>query len=147
MIGMSGRGHGAKIVFDFDDAMGDRPASLRRMRAGLPDRRTDAGDPVDADNVLTGNPRPRKPVRQRMPVLRRRLPAHLPDQGSTRSSAVTGRDGPANQNRLCVKGRFGFDYMNNPQRLIKPMMRKEASASRRRRNSLNHFREATWQGA
>ena len=27
---------------------------------------------------------------------------------------VTGRDGPANQNRLCVKGRFGFDYVHQP---------------------------------
>ena len=25
---------------------------------------------------------------------------------------VTGKEGPANQNRLCVKGRFGFDYVS-----------------------------------
>ena len=36
-----------------------------------------------------------------------------------------GRNGPANQNRLCVKGRFGFDYVTNPQRLTKPMVRKD----------------------
>ena len=24
---------------------------------------------------------------------------------------VTGKTGPANENRLCVKGRFGFDYV------------------------------------
>src|SRR4051795_8325148 len=30
---------------------------------------------------------------------------------------VDGRDGPANQNRLCVKGRFGFDYVHHPHRL------------------------------
>ena len=28
--------------------------------------------------------------------------------------AVEGRDGPANHNRLCVKGRFGFDYVAPP---------------------------------
>jgi formate dehydrogenase major subunit len=28
------------------------------------------------------------------------------------SSSVEGRDGPANENRLCVKGRFGFDYIH-----------------------------------
>ena len=38
---------------------------------------------------------------------------------------VTGQDGPANENRLCVKGRFGFDYVANPQRLLKPMIRKD----------------------
>src|SRR3979411_865155 len=30
-----------------------------------------------------------------------------------------GRDGPANHNRLCVKGRFGFDYIHHPNRLTK----------------------------
>jgi len=38
---------------------------------------------------------------------------------------VTGKDGPANQNRLCVKGRFGFDYVHNPQRLTRPMIRRD----------------------
>ena len=37
----------------------------------------------------------------------------------------TGKNGPANQNRLCVKGRFGFDYVDHPQRLTKPMIRKD----------------------
>ena len=45
VIGMAGRGHGEKIVFDFDDPMGTvHLRRLRRMRAGLPDRRADAGD-------------------------------------------------------------------------------------------------------
>ena len=34
-----------------------------------------------------------------------------------------GRDGPANHNRLCVKGRFGFDYIHHPHRLTKPLVR------------------------
>ena len=38
---------------------------------------------------------------------------------------VTGRDGPANKSRLCVKGRYGFDYVNNPERLMYPMIRKK----------------------
>ena len=28
--------------------------------------------------------------------------------------AVEGKNGPANQHRLCVKGRFGFDYVAQP---------------------------------
>ena len=35
-------------------------------------------------------------------------------------SYVNGIDGPANRNRLCVKGRFGFDYVSHPERLTKP---------------------------
>jgi formate dehydrogenase major subunit len=37
---------------------------------------------------------------------------------------VTGKDGPSNHNRLCVKGRYGFDYAAHPQRLTKPLIRK-----------------------
>ena len=37
---------------------------------------------------------------------------------------VTGQDGPSNHNRLCVKGRYGFDYAAHPQRLTKPLIRK-----------------------
>ena len=52
---------------------------LRRMRAGLPDRRADAGDHGRREQRLHRQARPHG--RQRLPVLRRRLPAHLPDQG------------------------------------------------------------------
>ncbi len=33
--------------------------------------------------------------------------------------------GPANQGRTCVKGRFGLDFVNHPDRLTKPLIRKE----------------------
>ena len=53
---------------------------LRRMRAGLPDRRADAGDAGGREQCLQrGNARPQG--RQRLPLLRRRLPAHLSHQG------------------------------------------------------------------
>jgi formate dehydrogenase major subunit len=38
---------------------------------------------------------------------------------------VTGKDGPANQGRLCVKGRYGFDYAHHPHRLTKPLIRRK----------------------
>ena len=38
---------------------------------------------------------------------------------------VEGRDGIANHERLCVKGRFGFDYVAHPQRLTKPLIRRD----------------------
>ena len=35
-------------------------------------------------------------------------------------------EGPANQGRLCVKGRFGIaEFVNSPQRLKTPLIRKE----------------------
>jgi predicted molibdopterin-dependent oxidoreductase YjgC len=32
-------------------------------------------------------------------------------------------DNPVNHGNLCVKGRFGFDYVHAPDRLTKPMVR------------------------
>ena len=70
--------------------------------------------------------------------------------------SVDGRDGPANHSRLCVKGRFGFDYAASPQRLTKPLIRKVGVAKDPALlEKLNHnsadwsevFREATWEEA
>ena len=70
--------------------------------------------------------------------------------------SVDGRDGPANQSRLCVKGRFGFDYIHNPQRLTVPLIRKAGVPKDPQAIAhLNHdaanwsqvFREATWEEA
>lgn len=65
---------------------------------------------------------------------------------------VEGRDGPSNQNKLCVKGRFGFDYIHSPQRLTKPLIRREDAPKNPEEwvdpaNPLTHFREATWEEA
>ncbi|MFM9901939.1 MAG: formate dehydrogenase subunit alpha [Polaromonas sp.] len=70
--------------------------------------------------------------------------------------SVDGRDGPANHSRLCVKGRFGFDYANSPQRLTMPLIRKAgvskdpALLDQLNRNTADWsdvFREATWEEA
>ncbi|OQA46078.1 MAG: putative formate dehydrogenase [Chloroflexi bacterium ADurb.Bin325] len=37
---------------------------------------------------------------------------------------VTGADGAANHGFTCVKGRFGYDYVNHADRLRKPLMRR-----------------------
>ncbi len=65
---------------------------------------------------------------------------------------VSGRDGPANENRLCVKGRFGFDYISNRERLTQPMIRKEGVPKVPHEvidptNPWTHFRPATWEEA
>lgn len=63
---------------------------------------------------------------------------------------VEGRDGPANENRLCVKGRFGFDYVHNPERLTVPLIRKPDAPKGLNvdpKNPWTHFRPATWEEA
>ncbi|MEW8005189.1 MAG: formate dehydrogenase subunit alpha [Candidatus Thiodiazotropha sp.] len=65
---------------------------------------------------------------------------------------VTGRDGPANSSRLCVKGRYGFDYVHHKHRLTVPLIRRE-DAPKQAVLGLDHdnpfagFREASWEEA
>jgi formate dehydrogenase major subunit len=67
--------------------------------------------------------------------------------------SVEGRDGPANSERLCVKGRFGFDYINHSHRLTKPLIRRDDAPPKTGdmdidpANPLTHFREASWEEA
>src|SRR3989344_2987747 len=64
--------------------------------------------------------------------------------------SVEGRDGPANHGRLCVKGRFGFDYAHHPDRLTVPLIRKPGVPKEVRPYGADWrdtFREATWEEA
>ena len=65
---------------------------------------------------------------------------------------VEGDNGPANENRLCVKGRFGYDYINNDLRLKEPLIRisKDTKSWDLSIDSLNidkYFRKASWEEA
>ena len=66
--------------------------------------------------------------------------------------SVEGRQGPANEGRLCVKGRFGMDYVHSPERLTKPLIRKpgvakDVSLVDGHTDWREVFREATWEDA
>ncbi|WP_428415763.1 formate dehydrogenase subunit alpha [Methylibium sp.] len=74
-------------------------------------------------------------------------------QGEERIHFVTGRDGPANHGRLCVKGRYGFDYIHSPRRLTTPLIRREGVAKdpadierlkQGQKKVTDIFRTATW---
>jgi formate dehydrogenase major subunit len=65
---------------------------------------------------------------------------------------VTGKDGPSNHNRLCVKGRYGFDYAHHPHRLTKPLIRRQGVGKSADfvvdpANWGEVFREASWEEA
>ena len=77
------------------------------------------------------------------------LDYHVKDNQIVR---VEGRDGPANHERLCVKGRYGYDYVHHRQRLTKPLIRKAgvpktADFVMDPANPLAVFREASWEEA
>jgi formate dehydrogenase major subunit len=150
VIGMAGRGHNEKIVFDFDDPMGDSTCvACGECVQACPTGALMPTTLVDANNVYTG--KPDRTVDSVCPYCG--VGCQLTYQiRNDKIVAVTGRNGPANQNRLCVKGRFGFDYVHNRQRLLKPLIRKDGVPKVPHEfidpsNPYTHFREASWEEA
>ena len=150
VIGMAGRGHDSKIVFDMDDPMGDStcvacgecvqacPTGALMPATVLDDAQH--GDSKDYDSSVDSV----------CPYcgVGCQLKFKIKD-GEIRN--VEGGDGPANENRLCVKGRFGFDYARHPHRLTKPLIRKADAPAKGLNvdpeNPWTHFREASWDEA
>ncbi|RCX30201.1 formate dehydrogenase subunit alpha [Thioalbus denitrificans] len=145
VIGYAARGSQAHIVFDLGDPMGTSscvgcgecvqacPTGALAPAGGValeaPDRSVDSVCPYCGVGC--------------------QLTYHVKDN---RILQVTGRDGPANHGRLCVKGRYGFDYVHHRHRLTKPLIRR-ADAPRTPELGLDHddpfrdFREAGWEEA
>ena len=150
VIGMAGRGHGEKIVFDFDDPMGASTCvACGECVQACPTGALMPSTLVDEKNVRTGFPD--REVHSVCPYcgVGCQLTYHIKDD---KLLYVTGRNGPANENRLCVKGRFGFDYVSNPQRLTQPMIRKDGVPKVPHEeidpsNPWTHFRPASWEEA
>ncbi|MFC7556933.1 molybdopterin-dependent oxidoreductase [Pseudoroseomonas wenyumeiae] len=150
VIGMANRNAAAKVVFDFDDPMGAStcvacgecvqacptgalmPAAYldaRQVRTVWPDRSVDLLCPYCGVGC--------------------QVTYQVKDD---RIVYAEGRDGPANHNRLCVKGRFGFDYAQHPHRLTRPLIRRADVPKRAEdqvdpANPWTHFREASWEEA
>jgi formate dehydrogenase major subunit len=145
VIGYAFRGAASKIVFDLDDPMGASTCvACGECVQACP---TGALAPAhDAYVVATD-----RTVSSVCPYcgVGCQLTYHVKDNAIVR---VAGRDGPANHDRLCVKGRFGFDYVAHPQRLTKPLIRKPGFPKTADfvvdpANPLAVFREATWDEA
>jgi formate dehydrogenase major subunit len=150
VIGMAYRSHEAKIVFDFDDPMGDSTCvACGECVQACP---TGALMPaVMLDENQTRVTYPDKKVDSLCPFcgVGCQVTYQVKDD---KVIYAEGRDGPANHNRLCVKGRFGFDYIHHPHRLTKPLVRlpnakKDSNDQVDPGNPFTHFREASWEEA
>ncbi|GIZ52772.1 formate dehydrogenase subunit alpha [Noviherbaspirillum aridicola] len=145
VIGLALRGDRASIVFDMDDPLGASTCVA-------------CGECVQA--CPTGALSPARAAADAVPE--REVDSLCPFCGvgcqltyTVRGNeilSVEGRDGPANHKRLCVKGRFGFDYAHHPQRLTRPLIRREdapkdAAAASDPDRALQAFREASWEEA
>ena len=150
VIGMAGRGRNSEIVFDLNDPMGASscvacgecvqacPTGALMPATVLDDAQ--AGDSKDFD----------REVESVCPYcgVGCQLSFKIKDN---KIKYVEGINGPANENRLCVKGRFGFDYIDHEHRLTKPLIRRDDAPAKGLNvdpaNVMTHFREATWDEA
>ena len=144
VIGYAGRGSHAKIVFDTDELMGESScvgcgecvqacptgalAAVEDRALSAPEKKVDSLCPYcGVGCLLTFNVRDEK-IR-----------------------SVDGRHGPANAGRLCVKGRFGFDYIHHPERLTTPLVRRagvtKTPALIEHKELDKYFRPASWDEA
>jgi len=149
VIGFALRGAHSEIVFDLNDPMGDSSCVA-------------CGECVQA--CPTGALMPKTQIGSQ--IVDKKVDSVCPFCGvgclltyNVKDNAIVsveGRDGPANQSRLCVKGRFGFDYAHSPQRLTVPLIRKAGVAkdpaalqhlNRDTADWSDVFREATWDEA
>ena len=117
VIGLAWRGDQARIVFDMDDALGASTC----VACGECVQACPTGALLPARGAALAQPD--RQVASLCPFcgVGCQLTYHVKDQ---RIQYVEGRDGPANQGRLCVKGRYGFDYAHHPQRLTVPLIRR-----------------------
>ena len=145
VIGLALRGAQVKVVFDMDDAMGESTCVA-------------CGECVQA--CPTGALMPAREAALQVPDMQIesvcpycgvgcQLTYHVKDN---KILFVQGRDGPANHERLCVKGRYGFDYAHHPQRLTTPLIRrsdapKSADFVMDPSRVMDVFREASWDEA
>ncbi len=145
VIGYAFRGHHSKIVFDLDDPMG----SSTCVACGECVQACPTGALMPAQGV--GLVEADRTVDSLCPYcgVGCQLTYHLKDN---RILWVEGRDGPSNHGRLCVKGRYGFDYVHHKQRLTKPLIRKPGMPKSADfvvdpDHPLSVFREASWEEA
>lgn len=144
VIGYAFRGDHAKIVFDIDDPMGISSC----VSCGECVQACPTGALMPANDL--GNIEVERKVDSTCPYcgVGCLLTFNIKDE---RIHFVEGRNGPANQGRLCVKGRYGFDYIHHPERLTTPLIRREGVAKTAELLSEadidRHFRPATWEEA
>ena len=150
VIGMAGRGHDSYPTFDFADPMGESTCvACGECVQACPTGALMPASVLDSDQV--GDRRDFDTETESVcPFCGVGCKVSLKVKDG-KVKYVEGINGPANEGRLCVKGRFGFDYIHHEHRLTKPLIRRDDAPPKGLNvdpgNVLTHFREATWEEA
>ena len=148
VIGMATRGASSAIIFDIGDPMGGSTCvACGECVQVCPTNALVPASSVTADNHLDSD----KKVDSVCPYCGVGCQVELYVKDN-KIAKVEGKDGPANHARLCVKGRFGMDYVSHKHRLTVPLIRKEGIKKSAKidvdpENPLKYFRETTWNEA
>ena len=152
VIGMAGRGSHSVPVFDIHDPMGlSTCVSCGECVQACPTGALYEKTLMNAENTTRAIQSFDKVVDSVCPFCGVGCQTSVAVKDN-RIVQVDGRNGPANENRMCVKGRFGFDYVHSPDRLTKPLIRRDDAPKAgemdlRHVDPLTIFREATWEEA
>ncbi|MBL8703150.1 MAG: formate dehydrogenase subunit alpha [Alphaproteobacteria bacterium] len=149
VIGLAGRGMHTRVAFDFDDPMGASTCvACGECVQACPTGALLPAAVVDAEGRIAK--RPQASIDSVCPYcgVGCQVTFKVADNAIIQ---VDGRDGPANEGRLCVKGRFGFDYVAHSHRLTRPLIRRDGIGKHDVEidpaNPLTHFRVASWDEA
>ena len=150
VIGMAMRGRDSRVVFDFQDPMGAstcvacgecvQACPTGALMPASEMTANETGDSADFD----------REVNSVCPYcgVGCQISYKIKDDHIRR---VDGANGPANEGRLCVKGRFGFDYAGHPHRLTVPLVRRSDAPPKGLNvdpsNPWTHFRQVPWEEA
>ncbi|MXU65906.1 formate dehydrogenase subunit alpha [Oceanomicrobium pacificus] len=150
VIGMSRRGMDSRVTFDLADPMGASTCvACGECVQACPTGALMPATILDADERGSRQDKDRE-VRSVCPYcgVGCQLTFNIRDE---KIAWVDGAPGPANENRLCVKGRFGFDYIGHPHRLTAPLVRRDDAPPKGLNvdpaDPMTHFREASWDEA
>ncbi len=144
VIGFANRGAHAEIVFDIADPMGASSC----VACGECVQACPTGALMPANDV--GLQQADRTVDSTCPYcgVGCLIKYHVKDN---KILYTEGRDGFTNHFRLCVKGRYGFNYIDNPLRLSKPLIRRVDAPKTTELLDPSDidrvFREASWEEA